>query len=98
MLRKLGCVFAVVAMLAAQASQSKAADLPIRLPIPGGSSTSSVVRIGAGGASLGAFVTFAIIGVMAGICAYDIYLKIEGVKNWDGTPKVAHPHKHQRTV
>jgi len=37
----------------------------------------------------------AIIGVAAAMCAYDIWLKIHGFKNWDGTPKLVHHHDGQ---
>jgi hypothetical protein len=39
-----------------------------------------------GGASVGAG---AWIGVVAALCAYDLVLKFQGLKSWDGTPMVA---------
>ncbi|MCK9916351.1 hypothetical protein MXD81_45080 [Microbacteriaceae bacterium K1510] len=35
----------------------------------------------------GVYVAGGIIGVAAVLCVYDLYLKINGLKNWDGTPK-----------
>lgn len=37
----------------------------------------------------GVYYTGAFIGVVGLICAYDIVLKIQGLKNWDGTAKTA---------
>lgn len=37
--------------------------------------------------STGAALTVGFIGVVAAICVYDIWLKFNGYKNWDGTPK-----------
>jgi hypothetical protein len=91
MSRKFGLAVAVALMLVALPRPSKAADLPLRMiPVP---FAHSVFGIGAGGAGLPSFVAFGFIGVVATLCAYDIYLKIEGVKNWDGTPKVAKSHR-----
>jgi hypothetical protein len=35
-----------------------------------------------------------IIATAAILCFYDIWLKINGFKNWDGTPKIVHVHHH----
>ena len=42
----------------------------------------------AAGTSVGAGIYFAggIIAVATVLCIYDIYLKANGLKNWDGTP------------
>ncbi len=92
MLRKFGFAVAIAATLAALPGQSRAADLPIKpklLPkmLLGGTT---------GGAGFVSFVAVGFIGVVASLCAYDLYLKIEGVKNWDGTPKVIRPQKQQQ--
>jgi hypothetical protein len=88
MLRKFVVAGVVAGMLVALASPSKAADLPIKVPVKMSLAT------GAGGGGAVTFVAVGFIGVVAAICAYDLYLKIEGVKNWDGTPKTAPAHKH----
>ncbi len=51
------------------------------------------LHAGAGG--LVSFFAVGIIGIVAGLRAYDIYLKVKGIKNWDGTPKIARPHHHR---
>jgi len=52
-----------------------------------------------GGAGLVSFVAVGFLGVVAAMCAYDFYLKIEGVKNWDGTPKVQRLYqRHHRAA
>jgi hypothetical protein len=92
MSRNFALAVAIAAMLVAFPRPSKAADLPLKMiPVP---FAHSVIGVGAGGAGLASFVAFGFIGVLAALCAYDIYLKIEGVKNWDGTPKVAKPHRY----
>lgn len=73
--------------------------LPGELPCPVASSSSvSASRpfsLGAS-ASIGALAAGAIIGTAAVLCAYDIWLKIKGYKNWDGTPKGAQGrHSHR---
>ena len=98
MLRKSGLAVAVAAMLVALPGPSRAADLPLKTPTLKGPLSSSIFGTGAGGAGFLTFAAGAIIGVAAGMCAYDIYLKIEGVKNWDGSPNVAKSHKHHRAA
>jgi H+/gluconate symporter-like permease len=48
-------------------------------------------------ASVGAGVYLAggIIGVAAVLCIYDFWLKVNGFKNWDGSPKVVQHHRHR---
>jgi hypothetical protein len=84
---------AVAATLGALPAQSEAADLPIKMKTMA-PTRSSIIGIGSGGTGFVTFAAGTILGVIAGMCAYDIYLKIEGVKNWDGTVKFAQPHKH----
>jgi hypothetical protein len=62
----------------------------LKCPVPSspGAPVSRPFSLGAS-ASIGAFAAGAIIGTAAVLCAYDIWLKIEGYKNWDGTPKLA---------
>jgi hypothetical protein len=64
------------------------------MPMPKGPLSSSIFGAGTGG-GLVSFVAFGFLGTVAALCAYDIYLKIEGVKNWDGTTKVAKFHRHR---
>ena len=90
-MRKLGFAIAVVAILAALPGQSRAADLPLRPPLL----PKMLLGGTTGGAGLVSFVAVGFLGVVAAMCAYDFYLKIEGVKNWDGTEKVAKVLKHR---
>jgi hypothetical protein len=100
MLRKFGLAVALSAMLID--GSASAADLPIKIPrIPVRPfffviKTTAPRVTGAGVVGAGAVGSLAVgfLGVVATMCAYDLYLKIEGVKNWDGTPNVAQPHKH----
>ena len=81
MLRKCVIALSVAAILAGSVSQSKAGLAPV--PVVAASSA-----VGAG-----VFVTGGFIGVVAVLCVYDFILKFNGVKNWDGTPKVkGHGH------
>lgn len=85
-LRKCILVLAVAAVLSASVNRSEA-GLPPPLPTA------------AAGAALstGAALTIGFIGVVAALCLYDIWLKMNGFKNWDGTPKVVHiVHHHHR--
>ena len=77
MLRKWLIALSVVALLAGSVGQSKAAG-----PI------TPVVVYSSAGAGAGLAVTGGFIGLVAVLCVYDIGLKIQGVKNWDGTPKL----------
>jgi hypothetical protein len=73
-------------LLMGSVERSWAADLPVKqLP-------HHFLLTGSG---WGALAAESIIGVAAVLCLYDLILKIEGFKNWDGTPKaVHHPHHH----
>jgi hypothetical protein len=82
-LRKWILVLAVAAMLGASVNQSNAFPAPVA-PAP---VTGAVL-------STGAAVTIGFIGVVAAICLYDVWLKFNGYKNWDGTPKVVQVHHH----
>jgi hypothetical protein len=91
MFRRLCLAVAVFAALVALSDQSRAADLPIKPKMM----PKMLVGGTTGGAGLVSFVAVGFLGVVATMCAYDLYLKIEGVKNWDGTPKVIHPQRQQ---
>lgn len=39
------------------------------------------------------WVAAGVVGVAAALCAYDLVLKFQGVKNWDGTAKKLKPAK-----
>jgi hypothetical protein len=58
--------------------------VPVMIPCP-----TPVSGLGVGGG-----IAFGIIGVAAFLCLYDIWLKINGFKNWDGTPKIVPVHHH----
>jgi hypothetical protein len=74
MLRKYVVAFSVVALLAGSANQSKADGPP-------------VAPVAAGATTAGVWIAGGFIGVVAALCLYDIWLKMDGQKNWDGTPK-----------
>jgi hypothetical protein len=60
-------------------------------PPPPPPSSSAVLGVG-GGLAVGIIATAGL------LCIYDIWLKINGLKNWDGSPKVvqAQIHHHRR--
>jgi H+/gluconate symporter-like permease len=76
-LRKYAVAFAVAALLVVSVGQPKAGASPVADPVV------------AAGTSAGAGIYFAggIIAVAGILCVYDLYLKINGLKNWDGTAK-----------
>jgi len=76
------------ALLSASINQSKAGPLAV-VPTP--------VATGAA-LSMGTALTIGFIGVVAAICVYDIWLKFNGYKNWDGTPKVVVVHHHRHYI
>jgi H+/gluconate symporter-like permease len=82
-LRKCILALAVAATLSATVNQSKAVPQPAPITYATGAALST-----------GAAVTIGFIGVVAVICLYDIWLKINGYKNWDGTPKTVQVHHH----
>jgi hypothetical protein len=47
------------------------------------------------GVSAGLYVAGGFIGFVAVLCLYDLGLKIQGLKNWDGTPKTV-VHRRRR--
>jgi hypothetical protein len=75
MLRKCAIALSVVTLLAGSVQQSKA----ISVVTPTVAAT--------GGAAAGVWIAGGFIGVVAVLCLYDIWLKMDGQKNWDGTPK-----------
>lgn len=53
-----------------------------------------VVVVGGGTTFTGVgWVAAGVVGVAAVLCAYDLVLKFQGVKNWDGTVKNAKAKK-----
>jgi hypothetical protein len=80
--RKCVIALSVAALMAVSVNQSKA--LPADPVVVAGGTT-----FGAG-----AWVAGGFIGVVAVLCAYDLVLKFQGVKSWDGTPMVAKPVHH----
>jgi hypothetical protein len=71
-------------LLMGSVERSWAFDMPVK-PLP--------YRFLLTGPGWGALAAEGIIGTAALLCLYDLYLKIEGQKNWDGTPKTVH-HSH----
>lgn len=83
MFRKCAIALSVAVLLAGSVNQSKASPIPITPAAAGG------------GAAAGAWVAGGFIGVVAALCLYDIWLKIDGQKNWDGTPKTPKQMRHR---
>lgn len=83
-LRKLILAIAVAATLLASVNRSNALPAPV---LPPGVTTAAF--------STGAAVTVGFIGFVGALCLYDVWLKINGYKNWDGTPKVVQIHHHR---
>ena len=75
MFRKCAVALSVVVLLAGSVKESKALAQQV-VAVPAGA-----------GAAAGAWVAGGFIGVVAALCLYDIWLKMDGQKNWDGTPK-----------
>jgi hypothetical protein len=48
----------------------------------------------ASGLGIGGAIAVGIIGAAALLCLYDIWLKINRLKNWDGTPKTVPNYHH----
>lgn len=65
----------VCGFVAYSSQPSKASALPPAVAV-------ETTSVGAG-----VYVAGGIIGVAAVLCVYDLYLKVNGLKNWDGTPK-----------
>ena len=81
MLRKCIITLSIAALLSASVNPSKAALVPppappSPIPIPYPTTPAA-----------GVFVVGGFIGVVALLCIYDFALKLQGLKNWDGTPK-----------
>ncbi len=82
-LRQLGIAFAVVVSLTMVGQKADA--------VPAPTVVAASTATGAGVVGAGAFI-----GLVAVICGYDLYLKITGLKNWDGTPKTVAGKKRNR--
>jgi len=86
MLRKCVIALSVFALLIGSANQSKA----IVIVTP---------PAAAGAATTGAWVAGGFVGAIAVLCLYDLWLKVDGQKNWDGTAKTARKVRvHEITV
>lgn len=97
-LKNIALAVCIVGALSVPAAQSMAADVPIMpghpplgLPL---NVSASPVSSSTAAMSMGAIAVTGFIGFVAVICAYDLYLKISGQKNWDGTPKVVQVVHH----
>jgi hypothetical protein len=72
------------ALMCASANQSNAAVPP---PAPAVATGTAV--------GVGVWAAGGVIAVAAALCIYDVWLKINGIKNWDGSPKVVRVVHHQ---
>ena len=84
--------YCVVVLLAAglmfvPVRKATAVGLPPVVPVPIVTTSSSVGAV--------AWAAGGIIGVAAVLCIYDIWLKANGFKNWDGSPIVVHHQRHR---
>jgi hypothetical protein len=83
--RSIGVFSIIVALVGVSANQAKAVPPPpVFSPPPATSIT----------AAAGFWAAGTIIGLAAALCIYDVWLKINGLKNWDGTPIVQKPPPH----
>ena len=82
-IRKCVIALSVAAILAGSVQQSKAT-----------ATTLTVVPVSTAAIGAGVYIAGGFIAVVAVLCVYDIILKINGVKNWDGTPKVMQHTRH----
>lgn len=81
-------IVAPVAVVALLMSSSMRPASALMLPVvPTTPPPAATLGVG-GGLAVG------VIAMAALLCTYDVWLKINGVKNWDGTPKVVHVHHH----
>jgi hypothetical protein len=78
MLRKCVIALSVLALLIGSANQSKAIVI-----------VTPPAAAGAGAVTTGAWVAGGFVGAIAVLCLYDLWLKVDGQKNWDGTAKTA---------
>jgi len=76
----------VVSLLGTSIGQSKADLMPMT---PAGAAGGAAPAIGAVG-----WTAIGIIGVAGVLCLYDVWLKINHLKNWDGSPLVVQAHPH----
>ena len=84
------CVVALLAVGLMFVPMRKAAAAP---PPPPPVTTGIVTTSSSVGAV--AWAAGGIIGVAAVLCIYDIWLKANGFKNWDGSPIVVHHQRHR---
>ncbi|MFA6266199.1 MAG: hypothetical protein WC670_10875 [Pseudolabrys sp.] len=75
---KSALVLTLVSSLALAGLTNRAQALPAPPPVVGGGTAIGSISWAAGG----------ILGVAAALCLYDLVMKINGTKNWDGTAKV----------
>jgi hypothetical protein len=84
-LRKYIVALAVVSIMGVSVQKSEALEPPPVVILPAGST------VAAGAVATGAFV-----GIVAIICAYDFWLKLNGLKTWDGQPITHKAVRHRR--
>ena len=86
MTRKIASLLILFTLLA---SAIKPASAIMMNPAAPAAAPGSGLALGVGGGLAGGIIASAAI-----LCVYDIWLKINGFKNWDGTPKIVHFHHH----
>ena len=87
MTKKIASLVIAFVLLASVMKPASALMLPVMPVAPAASG--SGLALGVGGGLAGGIIASAAI-----LCVYDIWLKINGFKNWDGTPKVVHFDHH----
>ena len=88
MTKKIVACCVAVTMLAA-ALRPAMAVLPLPPPTPAVAASQATLGV-AGGAAVG------IIAAAAILCIVDYWQKLNGLKNWDGSPKVVKARGHRR--
>jgi len=83
-------VYAVAAMMLGSALNPASAAFPLPSPsVPPPSTASTAFGVG-GGVAAGIIATAGI------LCIVDFWQKLNGQKNWDGSPKVVKARGHRR--
>ena len=91
MLKKIAVCAVALVFLTSALKPTLAAFPPPTPPASSAAAAGSSAALGVGGG-----IAIGVIATAALLCAYDIWLKINGFKNWDGSPKVVKVHHHPR--
>ena len=86
-MKKVAACFVALAMLTSALNPASAAI--VKTTPPPVTTSSSALGVG-GGLAIGIIATAGL------ICIYDIWLKMNGLKNWDGSPKVPKVRQSRR--